>query len=56
MHSSTTRFQAWQTWSTYRPRQFDSIILGIDYFYDRLYCITVFIYGVLLHHHHPDAS
>jgi hypothetical protein len=52
-----TRFQAWQTWSMSRPWRFDNIIFGIDYFfYDCLYCITVFIYGVLLRHHHRDAS
>jgi hypothetical protein len=54
VHSSTTRFQAWQTWSTPRPRRFDNIVLVIGYFLD---CVAVFVYGaLLLRHRHPVAS
>jgi hypothetical protein len=57
VHSSTTCFQAWQTWSTPRPWWFDSIIPGIGYFlYDCLNYIVAFVYGVLLRHHHSGAS
>jgi hypothetical protein len=57
VHSYTTRFQEWQTWSTPRPRRFDNIVLDIGYFlYDCLNCVAVFVYGtLLLRHRHPGA-